>query len=115
MLSLKAAIEKLREFLNTTDSVSMHLASLYREYVAHETAEARYVKSLDLFDMFLQAYEYEKLQENLDLQEFFSQIKSHPFEPQIKEWIDELMEIRDKKLNVLPKNSNLNTILKFYI
>lgn len=95
--------------------MSTHLVNLYKEYARHESAEAKYVKSLDLLDMFIQAYEYEKLQPGLDLSEFFSQAKSHDFEPSIRKWVDELMEIRSTKSDALPPNSNLNTILKFYL
>lgn len=93
---------------------SERLKSLYEEYAAHESAEAKYVKSLDLFDMFLQAYEYEQLQ-GVRLDEFFAHVDKHSFEPQVKEWIDELMHVRNSQINILPKDSNLNTILKHYL
>ncbi len=69
--------------------------------------------------MFLQAYEYESLHK-INLDEFFSKIpnyiseKNSQFDTKIKGWIIELMEIRDKKLDILPSDSNLNTILKNY-
>ena len=65
--------------------------------------------------MFVQAYEYERLQPELDLTEFFSQASKHEFEPSLRKLVDELIEIREKKLNALPANSNLNTILKFHL
>lgn len=64
--------------------------------------------------MYLQAYEYEQIN-NVKLDEFFSKIDQHNFEPEIKKWIDELLEIRNGNRNVLPLDSNLNTILKHYL
>lgn len=79
------------------NQISGHLRGLFEEYSSHASPEANYVKSLDLFDMFLQAYEYEQLN-HIELNEFFSHVSNYTFEPQIKGWIDELMEIRGKRL-----------------
>jgi len=92
---------------------------LFNEYTSHESQEAKYVKCLDLFDMYLQAYEYEILN-NIELTEFFSSVPKHlsddsDFHPKIKEWIKELMTIRERKINILSKDSNLNTILKNFL
>ena len=67
--------------------------------------------------MYLQAYEYERLDDNLDLSEFFSgiSIDGDTNENIIKSCLKELIDIRDKKQNHLPFNSNLNTILKFHL
>lgn len=99
------------------ESTSEHLVSLYKEYTSHESLEAKYVKSLDLLDMFVQAYEYERLQidDKLDLSEFFSQANQHDFEPNVRVLIDELIDLRARRINSLPPNSNLNTILKFHL
>jgi hypothetical protein len=68
--------------------------------------------------MFLQAYEYELLN-NISLDEFFSKIPNYlsdsTFDSQIKQWIHELMNLREKKINILPFDSNLNTILRNYL
>lgn len=92
------------------------MKQLYDEYVLHESDEAKYVKSLDLFDMFLAAYEYE-LGQKVDLSEFFSQVpkcldESSFFTPQVKEWTRELMRLREKKVDLRPFDSNLNTVLR---
>ena len=90
---------------------------LYDEYTKHDSEEAKFVKSLDLFDMFLTAYEYE-LTQNIDLSEFFSQVpkcldeKTSFFTPQVKEWTKELIQLRQNKVDLRPYDSNLNTILK---
>jgi len=93
-----------------------HMQELYKEYSAHDSPEANFVKSLDLFDMFLQAYEYELLYK-VDLSEFWRTVpkclsESSSFEPKVKEWLAELLQLREKKFNLLPKDSNLNTLLK---
>jgi putative hydrolase of HD superfamily len=98
---------------------SVHIQQLFDEYTAHQSPEANYVKSLDLLDMYLQAYEYELINQ-LDLSEFFSKVpnnldESSSIDPQVKEWIRELMQLREKKTNILPKDSNLNTILRNYL
>ena len=95
---------------------SQRIKEVYDEYSAHSSKEAKYVKSLDLFDMYLQAYEYELLQ-GIDLSEFFSNVDknlsdSSFFEPQVKLWLKELMHLRENKVNILAKDSNLNTILR---
>lgn len=67
--------------------------------------------------MFLQAYEYELLHK-INLDEFFVKIPNYlsdpTFDSQIKQWINELMKLREKKINILPNDSNLNTILRNY-
>lgn len=58
------------------------LYSLYKEYEAKITLEAKFVKELDNFDMILEAYSYEKAENKPGhLQEFFDSTKekfSHP-------------------------------------
>jgi len=46
----------------------------FQEYEDQLTAESRFVKDLDRFDMILQAFEYEKAEcrPSTDLQEFFT-------------------------------------------
>ena len=95
---------------------SQHIKVLYEEYSAHTSPEANYVKSLDLFDMYLQAYEYELLHKT-DLSEFFHKApqfvaETSFFEPQVKAWLNELISLRENKVNLLPYDSNLNTLLK---
>lgn len=107
------AFEKLCEFIKDNPN-SERFKNLVEEYTSHLSLEAKYVKNLDLFDMYLQAYEYEHLN-NVKLDEFFSSVNTVDFEPNLKKLVDELMEIRYKGINLLPKDSNLNTILKLYL
>lgn len=109
----KEAFNELKSFIKENSNCE-RFNQLVEEYNSHSSAEAKYVKNLDLFDMYLQAYEYEILNE-MKLDEFFSSIDSIQFEPNLKKLIDELMHIRKNGLNFLPKDSNLNTILKFYL
>ena len=100
-------------------SIRNRLIELFDEYESQKTNEAKYVKCLDLFDMYLQAYEYEMIN-NIELTEFFGNVPknlsdSNDFDPKIKEWIVELMNIRERKINILSKDSNLNTILKSFL
>lgn len=109
---------KLYEMIGE-NSNSERLRRVYEEYVKHESAEAKYVKSLDLLDMFVQAYEYELINKSeVDLSEFFKQAECeshrHQFEPSIRACIDELMDLRAQRVNFLPPDSNLNTILRMH-
>ncbi|CAF1080854.1 unnamed protein product, partial [Brachionus calyciflorus] len=56
----KEAFQKLSDFIKDNPN-SSHFKKLIEEYSSHLTPEAKYVKNLDLFDMYLQAYEYEQL------------------------------------------------------
>jgi len=46
----------------------------YQEYENQSTAESKFVKDLDRFDMILQAFEYETAERrpSVDLEEFFT-------------------------------------------
>lgn len=109
-------MSELTDMISENTTAKKHIQTLYEEYSAHASPEAIYVKSLDLFDMYLQAYEYELLY-GKDFTEFFQTVphfigEKSNFEPQVKEWVKELMQIREQRVNFLPKDSNMNTILK---
>lgn len=94
----------------------IEMRALFEEYSNHESDEAKYVKSLDLFDMFLTAYEYEFIHK-IDLSEFFKNVpiclsEKSFFTPQVKAWTRELMNLRENKIDFRPFDSNMNTILK---
>ena len=115
---LQTAMEILSDLISD-ESTRTHLIQLFNEYGSHESKEANYVKCLDLFDMYLQAYEYEMLNQ-IELNEFFGNVPKHledrsDFNPQIKAWLRELMEIRENKVNILVEDSNMNTILRNFI
>lgn len=71
---------------------------LFEEYEAHESPEARLTKDLDIFDMILQAFEYEKksVKESTalpDLEEFFSHIQRIG-NTEIQGWCTQLVKER---------------------
>jgi putative hydrolase of HD superfamily len=112
---IKEAMAKLIGFLGENSSISKHVKKVYAEYAAHESEEAHFVKSLDLLDMYLQAYEYELINPELDLTEFFATAEKFSFKSPVREWVKELLDLRATKAQILPKDSNLNTILRFYL
>jgi putative hydrolase of HD superfamily len=69
---------------------------LWEEYEAQETAEAHFVRDLDLLEMVAQAHRYEQTQEHLQLDSFFrsaAKIK-HPW---AKEIADRLIATRSAR------------------
>lgn len=77
-----------REFVAMEDIAKLagpsyhRLMELFHEYEQGESAEAKFVKDLDRLDMVMQAFEYEKKESNLRLQEFFDNTDGkfqHPF------------------------------------
>ncbi|CAF1260196.1 unnamed protein product [Adineta steineri] len=94
--------------------VGREIFSLFNEYADQKTDEAKLVKDLDIFDMLLQAYEYEKLQsEGEFLQEFFSGSAHNIKTDIVRKWLKQLTECRSSgKQFQLPSDSNLNTMLK---
>lgn len=114
--NIKSSFLKLIEMIGADSVRGKEMKELYKEYNDHSSAEAKYVKSLDLFDMFITAYEYEMIHK-CDLTEFFSNVpkcleNSSFFTPQVKSWIEELMKLRENKVDIRPNDSNMNTILK---
>ncbi|CAF1402271.1 unnamed protein product [Adineta steineri] len=94
--------------------VGREIFSLFNEYADQKTNEATLVKDLDIFDMLLQAYEYEKLQcDNGFLEDFFKSSSDKIKTDIIQKWLKQLIECRSSgKQYQLPSDSNLNTMLK---
>ncbi|KAJ1527783.1 hypothetical protein ONE63_007736 [Megalurothrips usitatus] len=74
--------EAMKSLCDLVGERGPEIYSLYKEYEAKETSEAKFVKELDCFDMILEAYSYERA-ENCGnrLQEFFDSTTgkfSHP-------------------------------------
>lgn len=85
------AVKKIASFVQPV--VGNEWESLWREYEAATTPEARAVKQLDKFDMIAQAASYEQ-KYGLDLSEFFnSTVNAFSTEPFIS-WNRELRERR---------------------
>lgn len=94
--------------------VGREILSLFNEYSDQKSNEANLVKDLDVFDMLLQAYEYEKLQRDEGfLEDFFASSASKVKSDIVRKWLDQLMQYRSLgRAHPLPADSNLNTILK---
>lgn len=52
-------MERIMELLGHPSIASLRLKSLWDEYEARETAESKFVKDLDLYELCVQAVEYE--------------------------------------------------------
>ncbi|XP_028402181.1 HD domain-containing protein 2-like [Dendronephthya gigantea] len=77
------------------NKVGQELFSLWEEYEAQETAEAKFVKNLDRFDMILQAHQYEQESgQSGHLQEFFNSTEGKFDNPMVKDWAAQLTQHR---------------------
>ena len=75
------------------------IMELWKEYSERKTPEAKFVKDLDRFEMILQAFEYEKAEENVGrLQDFFESTKGKFQHPMVIKWVEELYEQRQSKI-----------------
>lgn len=84
------------------EEVGREFLSLWQEYEAQETQEAKFVKDLDKFEMILQAHEYEVSEEKSGtgwLQEFFDFTKDKFQHPVVKDWVEQLNKLRDQTKN----------------
>ncbi|XP_041361679.1 5'-deoxynucleotidase HDDC2-like [Gigantopelta aegis] len=76
-------------------SVGREIYCLWKEYEDQSSAEAAYVKDLDKFEMILQAYEYEQLEDKPKcLEEFFASTKGKFQTDQVKQWVESLESVR---------------------
>ncbi|KAI5749769.1 hypothetical protein M8J76_010098 [Diaphorina citri] len=69
--------------------------TLFQEYESQETPEAKFVKELDIVDMLVQAFEYEKAQ-HIDLSEFFVPERYTFVFPLTKSMNEELVKQRNE-------------------
>ncbi|KAJ9095659.1 hypothetical protein QFC21_005531 [Naganishia friedmannii] len=70
------------------------ILSLWDEYEARETPEAKLVKDLDRIELILQAIEYERSQDVRSLAPFFTGSIPHLHHPAVREWAEALLEER---------------------
>jgi putative hydrolase of HD superfamily len=95
----------LTELLPGDSAASARVRSLWEEYEAAETAEARFVKDLDRFELGLQAVEYEQgepsslasvfvdalhAEQGLDLSEFLESTQPKIQSDEVKDWSKQL-------------------------
>ncbi|KAF3934963.1 hypothetical protein ABW19_dt0208957 [Dactylella cylindrospora] len=86
----KVLLEKVNPIL------AKELVGLFEEYEAGETKEALFVKDIDVYDMILQAFEYEKNSKGAkDLTRFTLAEKRYQTE-YVKQWNKELIEERTR-------------------
>lgn len=97
---LKLEAEAMASLGKLVDSASAaEFRSLWEEYEAQETMEATVVKDLDMFDMILQAHEYEvDMKDPGRLQEFFDSTNQKFKHPIVKQWAEELYKLRADNL-----------------
>lgn len=75
---------------------ALKIMSLWKEYEDQSTAEARFVKDLDRFEMATQALEYERAHGSQTLQPFFESSVPHLCHAEVREWGTDLLRERDE-------------------
>lgn len=89
---------------NTNNDSSIILLNLFHEYEERITYESKIVKDLDLFDMLLQADEYEKLYPTIDLNDFFiSTLPNRFIHPMIRHMANSIHIERNNNINMIKK------------
>lgn len=78
--------------------VAKEFMELWQEYEDQATAESKFVKDLDRFDMILQAFEYEtaECRPSTDLEEFFASCEGKFQTDVVKDWAKELYSLRSR-------------------
>ncbi|KIY70127.1 HD domain-containing protein [Cylindrobasidium torrendii FP15055 ss-10] len=74
------------------------ILNLWKEYEMQETPEARFVKDLDRFEMASQAFEYERVNSDKDLQTFFDSSVPHIRHEEVAQWGDSLLKERARSM-----------------
>lgn len=80
------------------------ILKLWEEYEKNESREAKFVRELDLFEMVMQAQEYEEKYNDIDLSEFWKYVEQRLHTPQLLEMV--------KLLKQEKENSNTNSTKK---
>ncbi|KXN66598.1 hypothetical protein CONCODRAFT_80447 [Conidiobolus coronatus NRRL 28638] len=90
-------MDAMHTFINNLENSLpiQNIFQLWKEYEDNITPEARLVKDLDKFEMLVQAFEYEKADDKLNLQDFFDTTQSKVIHPQVQCWLTELLIQRD--------------------
>ncbi|KAK6352348.1 hypothetical protein TWF730_009178 [Orbilia blumenaviensis] len=79
-----------------SETVAKELIELFEEYEAGTTPEAVFVKDIDVYDMILQAFEYEKNTAGEKNLERFMRAEKRLRTDYVKQWNKELMDERNK-------------------
>ncbi|CEQ38957.1 SPOSA6832_00456 [Sporobolomyces salmonicolor] len=91
------AMERYQGLLGHPSIPSLRIKALWDEYEERETAESKFVKDLDLFELCMQAVEYENSQGCRTLQEFFETTIPRIQHPVVKGWARDLLAERRAK------------------
>ncbi|GAA5894200.1 hypothetical protein JCM5296_004683 [Sporobolomyces johnsonii] len=91
------AMERYQGLLGHPSIPSLRIKALWDEYEARETAESKFVKDLDLFELCVQAVEYENSQGCRTLQGFFETTVPRILHPVVKGWARDLLAERRAK------------------
>ncbi|XP_041481916.1 5'-deoxynucleotidase HDDC2-like [Lytechinus variegatus] len=93
----KETMEKLSKLAGPESGHDLY--QLWKEYEEQSSAEARFVKDLDRFEMISQAFQYEKRENKPGLlQEFFDSTQGKFSHPLVIEWVEELNKQRDNMI-----------------
>jgi len=96
-LFLLEACSQQRECEQVGESaVGEEIVSLWEEYEAGETAEARLMKDMDKFEMIVQAEDYET-EQGLDLSQFFESTVGKIKHPEVAAWEKALRASREER------------------
>ncbi|KAF8993796.1 HD domain-containing protein [Cyathus striatus] len=90
--------EAMNNFVHTmlhNSPAAQRIEALWKEYEDGETAEAKFVKDLDRFEMASQAFEYER-RHATNLQPFFDSSVPKLEHPEVKSWGSDLLAEREK-------------------
>ncbi|KAL5531569.1 hypothetical protein ACEPAG_4446 [Sanghuangporus baumii] len=91
--------EAMQNFVHVmlhSSPAALRIEALWKEYEEGQTAEARFVKDLDRFEMASQALEYEKRYEDKQLDAFFESSIPKVHHPEVQQWGADLMQEREK-------------------
>lgn len=89
------AIHFLTHDLLGGSKASRRIFELWHEYEERRTPEAKLVKDLDCFELCLQAYEYERTHDIMDLQPFWDGAASKVSSPEVQRWMGALLKKRE--------------------
>ncbi|XP_051881262.1 HD domain-containing protein 2 [Pristis pectinata] len=90
------AMKRLTGLLS--NDASKEILELWQEYENQSSNEAKYVKELDRFEMIVQAFEYEEMEEKHGhLQEFYDSTKGKFHHPEILQLVATLNAERDSR------------------
>ncbi|KAL6074103.1 HD domain-containing protein 2 [Balamuthia mandrillaris] len=88
--------------------VGEEMYSLFLEYEQSSTPEAKVMHDIDKFEMYLQAFEYERAQ-GKDLEHFFD--SAHRItDPTVKSWVAELTRLRSSEQSASLSAASQNTL-----